>query len=78
MNTAVQSQKVVSVYFTSKQILPFDIAEQNTVAIIIFCISSCNELNLFIDLLINVWNNMQYVINMPTYLPTLQCQDKQR
>ena len=29
-NTAVQSQKAVSVYFTSKQILSFGIAEQNT------------------------------------------------
>ena len=28
--TAVQSQKAVSAYFTSKQILPFGFAEQNT------------------------------------------------
>ena len=28
-NAAVQSQKVVSAYFTSKQILPFGFAEQN-------------------------------------------------
>ena len=30
LNTTVQSQKAVSAYFTSKQILPFGIAEQNT------------------------------------------------
>ena len=29
-NTAVQSQKAVSAYFTSKQILPFGFAEQNS------------------------------------------------
>ena len=29
-NTAVQSQKAVSAYFKSKQILPFGFAEQNT------------------------------------------------
>ena len=30
VNTAVRSQKAVSAYFTSKQILPFGFAEQNT------------------------------------------------
>ena len=29
-NTTVQSQKAESAYFTSKQILPFDLAEQNS------------------------------------------------
>ena len=30
INTALQSQKAVSAYFTSKQMLPFDIALENT------------------------------------------------
>ena len=29
-NTVVQSQKAVSAFFTSKQILPFDFAMQNS------------------------------------------------
>ena len=40
-STAVQNQKVVSVYFTSKQILHFDFAEQNCSAITILSQKFC-------------------------------------
>ena len=30
INTAVQSQKAVTAYFSSKQLLPFSFAEQDT------------------------------------------------
>ena len=33
MDNAVQSQKAVSAYFTSKQILPFGFAEENNAAV---------------------------------------------
>ena len=34
VHTAAQSQKAVSAYFTSKQILPFDFAEQHRLGIL--------------------------------------------